>query len=131
MFSDWFIVNSKSMMYTPVCRNVFLQTMTKVFIWKTLCYQLLNIVYINICILIFSLNKFTAISLYLYASVAFSFFFNSEGGAVYIRWGRKSCPEGTQLVYTGIKYMIDVFIIKHTHTHTHINTYVAKSSLYV
>ena len=61
----------------------------------------------------------------------FLFFSNSEGGAVYIRWGRKSCPEGTQLVYTGIKYMIDVFIIKHTHTHTHINTYVAKSSLYV
>ena len=53
----------------------------------------------------------------------FRFFLNSEGGALYIRWGRrKSCQEGTQLVYTDIKYMIDVFIIKHTHTHTHTHT---------
>ena len=59
----------------------------------------------------------------------FLFFSNSEGGAIYIRWGRKSCPEGTQLVYTGIKYMIDVFIIKHTHTHTHKHIRREKQSL--
>ena len=59
----------------------------------------------------------------------FLFFSNSEGGAVYIPWGRKSCPEGTQLVYTGIKYMIDVFIINHTHTHTHKHIRREKQSL--
>ena len=47
MFSDWFIfhVYSKSMMYTVVCSSkwYFIQTMTKVSMWKTLCDQLVFI----------------------------------------------------------------------------------------
>jgi len=31
-----------------------------------------------------------------------TFIFQPDGGAVYVRWGRKSCPGGAQLVYSGI-----------------------------
>ena len=34
------------------------------------------------------------------------FVFHTDGGAVYVRWGRKDCPGGAHLVYSGIKYMI-------------------------
>ena len=29
-------------------------------------------------------------------------FFHADGGVVYIRWGKKTCPEGAHLVYSGI-----------------------------
>ena len=32
----------------------------------------------------------------------FLFIFRADGGVVYVRWGRKDCPGGGHLVYSGI-----------------------------
>ena len=76
-------------------------------LWEIVAYQYL-------------IKRFILMLLYLDIPVMFSIFVNEDGGAVYIRWWRKSCPKGAELVYIGIKYMIwyVVFIIKVKHTHT-------------
>jgi len=33
-------------------------------------------------------------------------FFHADGGAVYVLWGRKDCPGGGHLVYSGIRTII-------------------------
>ena len=35
-----------------------------------------------------------------------------NGGAVYVRWGRKSCPGNTTLLYKGMRQDLWVFAVK-------------------
>ena len=46
---------------------------------------------------------------------------HADGGAVYIRWGRKGCPGGADLVYSGITKLIgkDILLFLRLSTHTH------------
>ena len=94
----WLIYSKMYDVHTCMQTLYFIQTMTKLFF----------IVY------------YSYTSIYL---LRWSFIFQTDGGAVYVRWGRKSCPGGAHLVYSGIGSIIgnDVLMLS-THTHTHIGT---------
>jgi hypothetical protein len=112
--SDCFDRNvcSKSEMYTTACKVDF---MTKLYIGRALVLAIVSNKHaFKITTMKWKLDSFTWIillfinlmfctcNIHLYL-LNFLSLYKTDAGVTYVRWGKKTCPEAANLVYSGIK----------------------------